>query len=136
MHWLRWGGCDFGWTHYAAFCELAWDRDLDIIYLVRTLRLKEQEHAQAIRHWRLMWAWSCDGKRTTLEGAGVPLMQQYADAGLGMMHQFAQFDDGSVSVEAGLMEMAQTAWAVDAGRCSKGRKMHGSKNIGSVMRRH
>src|SRR5215831_18520100 len=32
-HWLRWGGCDFGWTHYAAFCELACDRDLDIIYL-------------------------------------------------------------------------------------------------------
>jgi phage terminase large subunit-like protein len=108
-HWLRWGGCDFGWTHYAAFCELAWDRDLDIVYLVRTLRLKEQtpiEHAQAIRHWSLMWAWPRDGKRATLEGAGVPLMQQYAGAGLDMMHEHAQFEDGSVSVEAGLMEMA------------------------------
>src|SRR5215467_7761533 len=86
-HWLRLGGCDFGWTHYAAFCELAWDRDLDIIYLKRTLRLKEQtpiEHAQAIRHWRLMWAWPRDGKRATLEGAGIPLMRQYADAGLDM----------------------------------------------------
>jgi phage terminase large subunit-like protein len=108
-HWLRWGGCDFGWTHYAAFTELAWDRDLDIIYLVRTLRLKEQtpiEHAQAIRPWRLLWAWPRDGKRATLEGAGVPLMRQYADAGLDMMHEHAQFEDGGVSVEAGLMEMA------------------------------
>jgi hypothetical protein len=44
--------CDFGRTHYAAFVELAWDRDLDIIYLIRTLRLKEQtplQHAEAVR---------------------------------------------------------------------------------------
>jgi phage terminase large subunit-like protein len=108
-HWLRWGGCDFGWTHYAAFVELAWDRDLDIIYLVRTLRLKEQtplQHAEAVRYWKLHWAWPHDGKRETLEGAGIPLMQQYRDAGLDMMFDFAQFDDGTVSVEAGLMEMA------------------------------
>jgi phage terminase large subunit-like protein len=58
-HWLRWGGCDFGWTHYAAFVELAWDRDLDIIYLIRTLRLREQtplQHAEAVRSWKLHWA--------------------------------------------------------------------------------
>jgi hypothetical protein len=73
------------------------------------LRLREQtpiEHAQAIRPWRLLWAWLRDGKRATLEGAGVPLMRQYADAGLDMMHEHAQFEDGGVSVEAGLMEMA------------------------------
>lgn len=94
---------------FAAFCELTWDRDLDIVYLVRTLRLREQtpiEHAQAVRHWQLTWAWPRDGKRATLEGAGIPLMRQYADAGLDMMHEHAQFDDASVSVEAGLMEMA------------------------------
>jgi hypothetical protein len=28
-------------------------------------------------------------------------MQQYRDAGLDMMFDFAQFDDGTVSVEAG-----------------------------------
>jgi hypothetical protein len=33
-------------------------------------------------------------------------MQQYTDAGLDMMHQHAQFEDGGGSVEAGLMEMA------------------------------
>jgi Terminase RNaseH-like domain len=47
-----------------------------------------------------------DGRRRELAGAGVPLMQQYADAGLDMMFDHAQFEDGTVSVEAGLMEMA------------------------------
>ena len=32
-------------------------------------------------------------------------MEQYRDAGLDMMFNFAQFEDGTVSVEAGLMEM-------------------------------
>jgi phage terminase large subunit-like protein len=108
-HWLRWGGCDFGWTHYSAFVELAWDRDLDVIYLVQTLRLREQtplQHAEAIRSWNLTWAWPCDGRQTSLPGAGVPLMEQYAAAGLDMMHEHAQFADGSRAIEAGLMEMA------------------------------
>jgi hypothetical protein len=32
-------------------------------------------------------------------------MRQYADAGLHMMHEHAQFDDCTVSVASGLMEM-------------------------------
>jgi len=108
-HWLRLGGCDFGWTHFAAFVEMAWDRDLDVLYLIRTLRLREQtpiQHSQAVRHWNLTWAWPHDGNRQELAGAGVPLAQQYKDAGLDMMFQHAQFEDGTLSVEAGLMEMA------------------------------
>jgi hypothetical protein len=31
-HWVKLGGMDFGWTHFAAFCECWWDRDLDIFY--------------------------------------------------------------------------------------------------------
>ena len=41
-HWIKIGGLDPGWTHYAAFCELWWDRDLDCIYLARTVRLREK----------------------------------------------------------------------------------------------
>ncbi len=107
-HWLRLGGLDFGWTHYAAFCELWWDRDLDIIYLARTLRLRQQtplQHVKAVRDWRLRWAWPHDGRNQTLAGAGVPLMRQYADAGLDMMHEAACFEDGGKSVEAGVQEM-------------------------------
>jgi hypothetical protein len=53
----------------------------------------------------LRWFWPRDGRRETLEGAGVSLAKQYAQHGLDMWHEHAQFDDGSVSVEAGLMEM-------------------------------
>ena len=63
------------------------------------------EHAQALRSWKLQWAWPADGRSQTLAGAGVPLMKQYADAGLDMMYEHAQFEDGSTSVEAGVMQM-------------------------------
>jgi hypothetical protein len=85
-----------------------WDRDLDVVYLVRTLRMREKtphQHVDAVRHWNLRWSWPHDGRNSTLAGAGVPLMQQYADAGLDMVHEHAQFDDGSNSVEAGIQMM-------------------------------
>ena len=107
-HWVKLGGCDFGWDHPAAFCEMWWDRDLDVIYLVRTLRLRHKtplQHVDAVRSWRLRWAWPADGRNQTLAGAGIPLMAQYRDAGLDMMHEHAQFEDGGVSVEAGVQEM-------------------------------
>src|SRR5262245_16707464 len=46
-----------------------------------------------------------DGRRETLEGAGKPLADQYRAQGLEMLHEHAQFEDGSVSVEAGLSDM-------------------------------
>ena len=76
----------------------------------RIYRLKEStpiEHAAALRAWGrdLRWAWPRDGKRETLEGAGIALAKQYRDQGLNMLHEHAQFEDGSVSVEPGLMMM-------------------------------
>jgi hypothetical protein len=53
----------------------------------------------------LRWAWPRDGRRETLEGAGIPLAQQYRAQGLDLLYQHAQFEDGSVSVEAGLMDI-------------------------------
>src|SRR5262249_22290531 len=38
-------------------------------------------------------------------GAGIALAEQYRDQGLYMLPEHAQFEDGSVSVEAGLMVM-------------------------------
>jgi hypothetical protein len=100
---------DFGWTHKFAACELWHDRDLDIVYLVKTWAVREQtplDHCQALRSWgKLTWAWPADGRNQTLAGAGVPLMKQYADAGLDMMFEHTQFEDGSTSVEAGVPQM-------------------------------
>ena len=114
-HWVRLGGMDFGWTHFAAFVEMWWNRDLDVLYLVRTYRVREQtplQHVEALRSWKLLWAWPHDGRNATLAGAGEPLMAQYRDAGLDMMHTHAQFEEthltktGGNSVEAGVLEMA------------------------------
>jgi Terminase RNaseH-like domain/Terminase large subunit, T4likevirus-type, N-terminal len=108
-HFVKLGGLDFGWTHWAGFVEMWWDRDLDIVYLVRTVRMREKtphQHVEAVRHWNLKWAWPHDGRNSTLAGAGVPLKQQYSDAGLDMMDEHATFPDGSNSVEAGVLMMA------------------------------
>jgi phage terminase large subunit-like protein len=108
-HWPRIGGLDFGWTHPMAAVELVWDRDADVVYVSRTHRMSEATpvlHAAALRPWgELRWAWPRDGRRETLEGAGVALAKQYREQGLDMMQEHAQFEDGSVSVEAGLMDM-------------------------------
>jgi Terminase RNaseH-like domain/Terminase large subunit, T4likevirus-type, N-terminal len=108
-HWPRIGGMDFGWDHSFAAVELVWDRDSDVVYVSRTHRLTEATpvlHAAALKAWgNFRWAWPSDGRRETLEGAGIALAQQYSAQGLEMLHEHAQFEDGSVSVEAGLMDM-------------------------------
>jgi hypothetical protein len=109
-HWPRIGAMDYGWSHNFAAAELFWDRDTDTVYLARTYRIKETtpiEHAAALRQWGrdLRWAWPRDGKRQTLEGAGIALAEQYRAQGLNMLPEAACFEDGSVSVEAGLMKM-------------------------------
>jgi hypothetical protein len=64
-------------------------------------------HAAAVRPWGkdLPWAWPRDGRRETLEGAGIALAKQYEAQGLNMLWTHAQFEDKSISVEAGLMDM-------------------------------
>jgi hypothetical protein len=109
-HWPRIGGMDFGWDHPFAAVELVWDRDTDCVYVSRTYRCRETTpimHAAALRPWgrNLRWAWPRDGRRETLEGAGIALATQYREQGLEMLSKHAQFEDGSVSVEAGLMMM-------------------------------
>lgn len=109
-HWPRIGGMDFGWDHPFAAVEVVWDRDTDTVYVARCYRLREStpiEHGAGLRPWGkdLCWAWPRDGKRETLEGAGIALAEQYRDQGLNLLHEHAQFEDGSVSVEAGLMMM-------------------------------
>lgn len=108
-HWPRIGGMDFGWTHPFAAVEVVWDRETGTVYVNRTHRMSEATpivHAAAIRPWgNLKWSWPRDGRRDTLEGAGVALANQFGDQGLDMLHEHAQFEDGSVSVEAGLFMM-------------------------------
>lgn len=107
-HWVQLGGMDFGWDHPTAGICIAWDRDTDVIYLTKDYRQRQATpvvHAAAFKAWGpwLPWAWPHDGNNDT--AAGENLSKQYGDQGLNMLPERATFEDGSNSVEAGLMEM-------------------------------
>ncbi|WP_348643822.1 terminase family protein [Mesorhizobium sp. WSM4306] len=109
-YWPRIGALDFGWDHPSAAVELAWDTEADVVYVTKAARASQQTPGMqvlALKPWGewLPWAWPRDGRRETLEGAGTALAKQYAAHGLNMLSGHARFADGSVSVEAGLMEM-------------------------------
>jgi phage terminase large subunit-like protein len=113
-HWVHLGALDFGYDHPAAAVHLVWDRDADVVYVTKAWRERQTTpvlHAAALKGWGkdLNWAWPRDGRRETLEGAGIPLMRQYESAGLSMLHTHAAYEDGTpggnVSIEAGLMDM-------------------------------
>ncbi len=108
--WPRLGAMDFGWDHPFAAVELVHDRDSDIVYVTKGYKVRRETpvyHAASLKPWGawLPWSWPKDGKRQTLEGAGFALAQQYEAQGLEMMSKHAQFEDSSVSVEAGLTDM-------------------------------
>ncbi|MEQ8346880.1 MAG: terminase family protein [Sneathiellaceae bacterium] len=110
-HWALLGALDFGWDHPTAAVRLAWDRDADIVYVTTCHRLAEAVpgmHALSLKPWgaALPWAWPHDGVNRS-PGGGRPLAQLYAEAGLNMLPERAQYEDGSTSVEAGLMDLLQ-----------------------------
>lgn len=108
-HWPRVGGMDFGWDHPFAAVELCWDRDTDTIYLTREYRETKQTplvHAATLSQWgrSLPWMWPHDGHQHD-KGSGLQLANQYRRAGLMAHDSHVTFDDGSIGVEAGIMEM-------------------------------
>lgn len=113
-HWARIGAVDFGVDHPFAAIEMAWDKDADILYVTRAYRNRHDVegvkppaiHAAAVKPWGewLPWSWPRDGLQRD-KGSGEPLARQYKAHGLKMLQDWAQFDDGSVGVEAGIVEM-------------------------------
>lgn len=107
-HWPQIGALDFGWDHPTAAVNLAWDRDADVVYVVRDYRQSRATpiiHAAALKPWGdwLPWSWPHDGNNDV--AAGEALSKQYSAQGLSMLPQHATFPEGGNSVEAGLMEM-------------------------------
>jgi phage terminase large subunit-like protein len=125
-HWPRIGGLDFGWDHPTGAVELAWDRDTDVVYVLREHRaskLTPDQHSLIIgpKKWgKLKWSWPHDG-HVADKGTGQGLAKQYKAAGLDMLESHALWPDGSNSTEAGVMDMLQRMndgrWKVFDGLC-------------------
>jgi phage terminase large subunit-like protein len=110
-HWPLIGGIDFGWDHPTAAVRLAIDPDADCLYVTHAYRQKEATpvmHAAALKPWgeRLPWAWPMDGLQHD-PASGMRLAELYRQHGLELLNAHATFEDGSVSVEAGIMEMLE-----------------------------
>lgn len=107
---VRIRGLDFGWDHPFACIEMVWDRDEDVVYVTRCLKMRQSSpvlHASAIRAWGSDWipiAWPHDGLQHD-KGSGDELASQYRKERLNMIAERATFVDGGSGVEAGLMEM-------------------------------
>lgn len=111
--WVRIGGMDFGTSHPWAAVELCWDRDLDRIVVTKDFRQSRLTPAMAkiaLQPWEsfswLSWAWPADGLQHE-KSSNKPLKDHYAEAGFTMLDEHAQFPDGSVGVEAGVMQMLE-----------------------------
>ena len=107
--WARIAGIDFGWDHPTAAVWLAHDRDADVVHVTDCYRVKVETpvvHAAAIKA-RGDWipvAWPQDGLQHD-KGSGETLAKQYRDQGVAMLAEPATFEDGGVSVEAGVIAM-------------------------------
>jgi phage terminase large subunit-like protein len=108
-HFPRLAAMDFGYNHPFAAVEIVWDRDRDIIYVTKCYKIRQATpivHAAALRPWgaALPWAWPHDGLQHSKD-SGQVLADQYRAQGLNMLSARAQFDDGSIAVEAGIMDI-------------------------------
>lgn len=104
-------GIDFGIGHPFGAALLAWDRDADVIYVVFCFKFadkKASEHAVALRAYGT-WvpvAWPQDGTQRE-RGSGEPVAALYKKLGCKMLSTHATFPDGSISTEAGIVEIDQ-----------------------------
>ena len=111
-HWSLLWGIDFGINHPFAAVLCAWDRDTDTIYLLHTIRMSDSiplTQAEAIKKagtntGAIPVAWPHDG-HSREKGTGETLIKLYKDAGLKVLPMHATWPDGSLSVEAAIMDL-------------------------------
>jgi phage terminase large subunit-like protein len=105
--WPRIWGLDFGIGHPFAAVLLAWDRDNDIVHLLREYRVKGAiplQHAAVIKRMaaNVPIAWPHDGTHREAS-SGEPLANEYRTLGLKMLDEHATFDGGGYSFETGIL---------------------------------
>jgi hypothetical protein len=100
---------DFGWDHPQAHVQLVWDRDSDIFYVTKGMKMRRTSPDEAwgtVKCWAegIPTSWPLDGLQTE-KGSGKQQMSYYTEAGFSMLDERATWDDGSNGVEAGLYEI-------------------------------
>jgi phage terminase large subunit-like protein len=110
LHWCKLWGVDYGVTHPFAAVLMAWDRDADILYILDTIRLSNSrpiEHASAMKRIApdVRVSWPHDGSKR--ESDLDTITSNYRREGLYMLPTHATFTDGSISTEAGILEMQE-----------------------------
>jgi len=108
-HWTKLWSIDFGIGHPFAAVLSLWDKDNDVIHIHHAFRMKDAlpiQHAAAMKPIgaAVPVAWPHDGddrEKTT----GKTVAIAYRREGLKMCPQRAQWEDGGISTEAGIMEM-------------------------------
>jgi phage terminase large subunit-like protein len=106
--WVKIGGVDFGIDHPFGFVLILWDRDADVIHVHHCYRVKDAlpiQHADAIKRLAadVPIAWPNDGN--VRRDDGKPMADHYKRHGLRMLDTHATWPDGSISTEAGVLEI-------------------------------
>ncbi len=110
-HWAKLVMLDFGIGHPFGWVLGLIDRDLDVIHIHTAQRMSDMVPAMHARNIMFIAAevpvaWPHDGAQRE-KGTGIPLSRLYKAEGLKMLDKHAQFEDGTNSVEAGILEMDQ-----------------------------
>jgi phage terminase large subunit-like protein len=111
LHWHKLWCIDFGINHPFAAVLMLYDADADCVHVHRAIRVKNQtplQHAVPMKAIAagVPVAWPHDGDNREA-GTGESLVKLYRDQDLRMLGQRAQFEDGSISTERGLLEIYQ-----------------------------
>lgn len=106
--WHKLGAVDFGIDHPFGFVLILWDKDADVIHVHYAYRVKDAlpiQHADAIKKVAaaVPIAWPNDGN--VRRDDGKPMADHYKRHGLHMIDKHATWPDGSVSTEAGVLEI-------------------------------
>jgi phage terminase large subunit-like protein len=106
--WYKLGGVDFGIDHPFGYVLILWDKDADVIHVHHAYRVKDAlpiQHADAIKRIAasVPVAWPVDGN--VRRDDGKPMADHYKRHGVPMLPGHATWPDGSVSTEAGILEM-------------------------------
>jgi hypothetical protein len=110
-YWFKLWGIDPGIGHPFGAVLMLWDKDNDVIHVHHAIRMSDAtpiHHAAAMRPVGagVPVAWPKDAADRDM-GSGKPLSVQYKAHGLNMLPRFASWPDGSLSTEAGILEMQE-----------------------------